>query len=334
MIIMRENTPVETMQNKDILENVGNTPLREFVVPELPLINLFIKLEGCNPTGSVKDRPAHFILKKELENGTINAETLIIESSSGNLGIALASYCKKFGLRFCCVIDKNISPFNETILRSLCPEVIKITEPDENGGYLLNRIRKISELKRQIKNGYWVNQYANPYNAEAHYKTLGVELCQQLKKIDYVFVGVSSGGTVTGLSRRMKEEHPETKIIAVDSWGSVIFGGAPQKRYIPGIGSSMVPSILKEAKIDEVVSVTEDAAIRACRDFKKKHSMLIGGSSGSVFAAIKKYFADKKNDDKPNIVAIFADRGERYMDTIYNDAWCMAKFNLKKDDLS
>lgn len=318
----------------DNLGNVGNTPLMEFDVSELPSIHLFVKLEGYNPTGSVKDRPAYFILKKELENGTINKNTLILESSSGNFGIALAAFCKKFGLHFCCAIDKNISPSNETILRALCPEVIKIIESDENGGYLLNRIRKINELKQQIKNCYWVNQYANPYNAEAYYKTLGVELCQKLKKIDYLFIGVSSGGTITGTSKRIKEEHPKAKIIAVDSVGSVIFGGVQRKRYIPGIGSSMVPSILKEAKIDEIVSVTEESAIKTCRSFKKNHSMLIGGSSGSVLAAVKQYFAEKKIYSRPNVVVIFADRGERYEGTIYNNTWCIEKYNFKKDDLS
>jgi cysteine synthase A len=213
----------------NILGNPGNTPCIPLKLENLDSIKVYAKLEGQNPTGSIKDRAASYILNKLISMREVNEKTIIIESSSGNFGIALASYCRKFGMIFYCVIDKNISPENETILCKLATKVYKISEADENGGYLLNRIRKVKQILQENKNSYWVNQYENPYNAEAYYSTLGKEICDFVKDIDYVFIGVSSGGTITGVSQKIKEVYPLAKIIAVDIDGSIIFGGKPKK---------------------------------------------------------------------------------------------------------
>ncbi|KKT26785.1 MAG: Pyridoxal-5'-phosphate-dependent protein subunit beta [Parcubacteria group bacterium GW2011_GWA2_43_9b] len=289
---------------------------------DLKNINLYAKFECYNPTGSVKDRAAFYIIKKALKLKKINKDTTLIESSSGNFGISLSSYCKKNGLKFYCVVDSHICPINEYLIETLSTKMIKVTEPDENGGYLLNRIKKVKELQEEIPNSYWVNQYGNPYNAEAYRETLGKEICKELKNIDYVFLGVSSGGTITGVSQKVKEVFPKAKIVAVDIVGSVIFGGKPEKRYIPGIGSSIIPSILKDARIDEVFTVDEASTTKMCHELLKEYNLFVGGSSGSVFSAVKKYFSGKKLKKKPNVVVIFADRGDRYINTIYNKSWC------------
>jgi len=307
---------------KSILEKLGKTPIVKIESKDLNNISLYAKLECYNPTGSVKDRAANYIIKKALKLKEINKDTTLIESSSGNFGIALSSYCKKNGLKFYCVVDPHICPVNEYLIETLSTKMIKVTEPDENGGYLLNRIKKVKELLKEIPNSYWVNQYGNPYNAEAYKETLGKEICNELDRIDYVFLGVSSGGTITGVSQKIKEVFPKAKIVAVDIVGSVIFGGKPKKRYIPGIGSSMVPSILKDAKIDEVFTVDEVSTTKMCHELLKEHNVFVGGSSGSVFSAVKKYFADKKFKKKPNVVVIFADKGDRYINTVYNKGWC------------
>lgn len=304
------------------LETVGNTPMIRWQVPELKKINLFAKLEFHNPTGSVKDRAASYIIKKLLDRKEIDKDTTLIESSSGNFGIALSAYCKKNGLKFIAVVDPCILSINEILIRSFGAEVIKVNVPDCNGGYLLTRIKKVKELIDEIDNSYWVNQYGNPYNAEAYYNTLGNEICDSLGNIDYIFMGVSSGGTITGVSNKIKERFPHSKVIAVDIVGSVIFGHPPHKRYIPGIGSSMVPKILEKAKIDDVVMIDELSTIEMCHQLLKQHYIFAGGSSGSVFAAIKKYFACKNFNRKINVVTVFADRGERYADTVYNEEWC------------
>ena len=314
----------------NILEKLGNTPMVKIKAEDLSQINLYVKLEYYNPTGSVKDRTAAYIIRKALDLKEIDRNTVLIESSSGNLGIALAAYCRELGLSFYCIVDPHISPVNEYLIKTLSTKMIKVTEPDENGGYLLNRIRKVKQLLKEIPNSYWVNQYGNPYNAEAYKETLGKEICDELKNIDYIFLGVSSGGTITGVSQKIKEIFPEAKVIAVDVIGSVIFGGAPRKRYIPGIGSSMVPSILKDAKIDEVLITDESSTIKMCHELLKNQRLFIGGSSGSVFSAVKKYFSGKKFEKKPNVVAVFADKGDRYINTIYNEDWYSRFFNTVK----
>ncbi len=303
------------------LNNIGHTPLVEMDILNVSGVNFYAKLEFQNPTGSMKDRSASYIIEKSLEVGLINKSTTLIESSSGNFGISLATYCKKYGLKFYCVVDPNISKTNEFLIRSLGAQVLKVENHDGNGGYLLNRLKKVKQLLREIPNSYWVNQYANLYSAEAYQKTLAQELCSSLERIDYVFVGVGSGGTVTGISRGVKEIFPEAKIIAVDTVGSVIFGGSPAKRRIPGIGSSIVPDLLKRAKIDDVIMVEESAAIIACRELLSERGLFVGGSSGSVYSAVKNYFCGSLPEKELNVVVIFADKGERYMDTVYNDTW-------------
>jgi cysteine synthase A len=306
----------------NFLEKVGNTPLVSVRVDGFDNINLFVKLETSNPTGSVKDRAAHYILRKLLSSGSIDHETTIIESTSGNFGVALSAYCKYYGLRFIAVVDPNITAMNEMLISGCGAEIVKVTQPDKHGGYLLNRIEKVKELQSKISNSYWVNQYENPLNAKAYYYSLGKEICYQLEEIDYAFMGVSSGGTITGVSQKLKENFPDVKVIAVDVEGSVIFNKPAQKRYIPGIGSSMVPKILQQALIDEVVMVSETASIRACHELLEKHSFFVGGSSGSVLAAIKKFFSENQVNRPVNVVALFPDRGERYYETIYNKNWC------------
>ncbi len=304
------------------LERVGHTPLVGLHLDDFDYLNLYVKLEYYNPTGSVKDRAASYVIQKLLERGEISRDTTLIESSSGNFGIALAAYCKRYGLKFIAVIDPCIQPINEILIKSFGAEMVKVEVPDSNGGYLLNRIKKVKELVHEIDHSYWVNQYGNPYIAEAYYHTLGNEICDSLENIDYIFMGVSSGGTITGVSHRVKERFPQAQVIAVDVIGSVIFGHPPAKRHIPGIGSSMKPEILKNAIIGDVVMVDEVSTVAMCHELLKKYFIFVGGSSGSVLAAIKKYFPGKKIDRKLDVVTIFPDRGERYVDTIFNEKWC------------
>jgi cysteine synthase A len=193
---------------------------------------------------------------------------------------------------------------------------------DRNGGYLISRLEMIEKLQRELSNVYWINQYANPLNAEAYYQSLGTEICNAFPdELHYVFLGVSSGGTITGLSRKIKERFPRARVVAVDIYGSVIFGHQPAKRVIPGIGSSIVPPILQRAHIDEVVLVSELETILQCRELVEQQYIFAGGSSGSVYAALKKYFSRLPPGPRQNVVCIFPDRGERYCSTIYDNRW-------------
>lgn len=305
-----------------ILKSVGNTPTVRIETSNNLGVNLYAKLEYFNPMGSIKDRAANYVLNKIVTENIINKKTKIIESSSGNYGVALSAYANLYGLDFTCVIDPLISSVNENLIRLLGAHIVKVDKRDDFGGYLHTRLSKVQDFLKQNENSYWINQYENPLNAEAYETTIGNEICNNFQKLEYAFVAVSSGGTITGVSKCLKKHFPEIKIVAVDVKGSIIFGGQANQRFVPGIGSSRIPPILKHALIDEVQIVSEPQAIYGCRELLQTQHLFVGGSSGAVYAAIKQKFESNKNVDCPNVLAIFADGGNRYSDTIYNDVWC------------
>src|SRR2546422_5254070 len=238
--------------------------------PHVPLavegMNLFAKLEYVTPVGSIKDRPAYWILKRAAERGEICDETTVIESSSGNFAVALATFTHLLGLRFIPVIDPNISRTYESFLRRLCPTVVKVEMRDDTGGYLKTRLQKVKELCATIPNAYWTNQYGNPDAMEAHYELTATEICADFDSLEYVFIGVSTAGTLAGGSRLLKEHYPKIRVIGVDTGCTGLSGGRPTKRHIPRIGSSIVPQLLSHAKIDDVVLVFQPETGQACRE--------------------------------------------------------------------
>ncbi|MBC9929288.1 2,3-diaminopropionate biosynthesis protein SbnA [Chitinophaga qingshengii] len=307
---------------QNVLRHVGNTPVVKLPLNGQPNVQLYAKLECYNPTGSIKDRAAHYVLSECLSNGVIDQETMIIESSSGNFGVALAAYTDMFGLRFTCVVDPNIAPVNEFLLRSFNANIVKVETPDKFGNFLAARISKVNEIVNSTSNIYWINQYQNPLNAQAYYETIGGEICSEFGSLDYIFIGVSSGGTIAGLSQRMKKYYPGVQVIAVDSVGSMIFTNSPCKRYIPGMGSSMRPEILKQAIIDDKVLVRETDAVDMCYRMLRDYHLLTGGSSGAIMYAVNEFFRQNVPDREVNVMAIFPDKGEKYINTIYNKEWC------------
>lgn len=297
--------------------------LRETPVVELHEegMHLFAKLEGHNPVGSLKDRPALWILRNGVLRGEIGNQTTLVESSSGNFASALAFFAHILGLDFIPVIDPNISNSYEMFLRQLCKTVVKVTERDERGSYLGIRLQKIKELCSTIENAFWTNQYGNIDAIEAHYRFTGEEICTQFNELDYVFIGVSTGATLAGVSRRLKERFPHVHIVAVDAEGSVIFGGPAKKRYIPGIGASFRTELVDHALIDDVVIVSEIETVRACQTLFSRHGLLVGGSSGSCYAAIKRLAPSMHSLKPPTVLFLCADRGTAYAATIFSDTW-------------
>jgi cysteine synthase A len=284
-------------------------------------VNLFAKLEYVNPVGSIKDRAAYWILKRAVERGDICDETTVIESSSGNFACALAAFTHLMGLRFIPVIDPNISGTYESFLRRLCPTVVKVEDRDDTGGFLKTRLQMVNQLCATIPSAYWTNQYGNLDAVEAHYELTAAEICADFDSLDYVFIGVSTAGTIAGVSRRLKEHYPRVRIVAVDSDGSVIFGGTPRKRHIPGIGSSIVPPLLSHARIDDVVWISERKTVEACRELLTTHGLFVGGSSGTAFAAIKRHAARMAGSRRPTVLFLCADRGTPYLDTVFDPTW-------------
>jgi 2,3-diaminopropionate biosynthesis protein SbnA len=284
-------------------------------------MDLFAKLEYVNPVGSIKDRSAYWILKRAAERGEICDATTVIESSSGNFASALAAFTRLVGLKFVPVIDPNISGTYESFLRRTCARVVKVTDRDDTGGFLKTRLQMVECLCDTIPNAYWTNQYGNPDAVEAHYQLTAGEICAEFASLDHVFIGVSTGGTIAGMSRRLKERYPNVRIIAVDTQGSAIFGDTPRKRHIPGVGSSIVPPLLSQAIIDDVVLIPERETVAACRELLLTHGLFAGGSSGTVFAAVKRYATRMRGPRRPTVLFVCADRGTPYLDTVFDPAW-------------
>src|SRR5258708_22902574 len=177
-------------------------------------MDLFAKLEYVNPVGSIKDRTAYWILARAAERGEICEETTVIESSSGNFAAALAAFTHLVGLRFIPVIDPNISGTYESFLRRICPTVVTVEDRDDTGGFLKTRLQKVKELCATIPNAYWTNQYGNLDAIDAHYELTGTEICADFESLDYVFIGVSTAGTVPVGSPPPPHPHPPHRATA------------------------------------------------------------------------------------------------------------------------
>ncbi|WP_394829355.1 2,3-diaminopropionate biosynthesis protein SbnA [Pendulispora albinea] len=327
-----------------LLDLVGNTPtvqLRSEATTEPA--HLFAKLEGYNPTGSTKDRPAAYIIRKLLLSGELRRGATVVESSSGNFGVALAAVCRAEGLRFVCVVDPLLLAHNRFLLEQYGAEISQVDTRDDSGGYLKGRIARVQEIVESTCGALWINQYANEGNARAHYFGTGMEIYKAFvdQGLDYVFVPVSSGGTIAGVSQLLKQLFPQVQIIAVDTSGSVIFGGPPGKRHIPGMGSSIRPDNLQRAQIDRVVMVDEEDIVRGCLELLHRFGLFVGGSSGAAYCAAKQLLNDPQfvpivsreypqwrahQREKPNVLLLFPDRGDRYGATLYSREWVTQTF--------
>ena len=277
-----------------------------------------IKLEGSNLYGSAKDRTAIYGLSKLLEQGLISKDTEIVESSSGNMGVALAAVGAHLNLRITIMIDDSISKLNEFLIKAYGAKTIKITEADENGSYLKNRLQAVKEYTAQRKNVYWFNQYGNPLVVEAYKETIGKEIIKQFPNVDYVFIAVSSGGTIAGISQAVHEYNKAIKVIAVDIEGSKIFDPATKKikRFI-GIGSSIRTDNFLRASIDDKIIVSEQDSIQALFSMVKDEQLCLGASSGCVVCGAKQYMK-LHNIRNKKIVIVSHDRGERYFTNLYS----------------
>ncbi|MDQ1567419.1 MAG: N-(2-amino-2-carboxyethyl)-L-glutamate synthase [Actinomycetota bacterium] len=310
---------------------VGRTPLvqlgRQFPPPGPTVI---AKLELMNPSGSMKDRSAAYIVERGLADGTITAGTHLIESSSGNFGIALATAARVHDLDFTCVVDPKTTRANLRILQHLGATVELVTEPDPHGCFLDCRLRRVAALCREVPGALWINQYANERNWQAHYHGTAGEILADLDRpLDCLVVPVSTTGTILGLARRLRVSFPDLHVVAVDAAGSVIFGGPPGPRHVPGLGAGRRPELLApgemgqgemgQGEIDEVVSVSDREAVAGCRSLAATEGILAGGSSGAVVAALARL--------RPGLPAgwqvltVLPDRGDRYLDQVYDDEW-------------
>lgn len=308
-------------------------PLRvngEFLRPTVPVFTainglcaaaVHLKLEGLNAAGSIKLKTALQLIDDLETSGRIGAGTQIVESSSGNLGVALALVCANRGYRFTCVTDPNTSRHAIRAMQAAGARVVRVDRRDAQGGYLATRIAWIREQVAHNPRWIWVNQYANPSNWRAHFRWTAPEIFSAYPNVDHLFVGAGTTGTLMGCLRYVRAHRLRTRVIAVDAVGSVTFGGPPGLRRIPGLGTSCRPPLceLPDAESpDTIVHVPEADTIRMCHALAE-HGLLTGGSTGSVLRAVQISSADIVASD--TVVAIAPDMGDKYLDTLYDADW-------------
>ena len=282
--------------------------------------DVFLKLEGFNVSGSIKVKTAIGLIEDLERRGIVRPhETVIVESSSGNLGIALSLVCAIKGYKFICVTDSNSTHANIRGMELYGATVLVVNDRDADGGFLNNRFRAIDDILQSEPNAVWLNQYDNIANKNIHAAETANEIAKEFEKVDWIFVGAGTTGTLAGISERLGHEFPKIKIVAVEPVGSVTFGGSPGKRNIPGIGTSLRPKLADLSNPDRIVEIDEATTVEACLSFVRDYHLLVGGSTGSVLAAVQQLSSEFTPGE--TIVAISADLGDKYLDTVYDPAW-------------
>ncbi|MFF5142343.1 2,3-diaminopropionate biosynthesis protein SbnA [Streptomyces sp. NPDC013157] len=280
---------------------------------------LYLKCEGFNFAGSIKIKAAVEMVAAKEREGRLRPGGTLVESSSGNMGVALSIVAASKGYRFVCVTDVRCTRAARLTMEALGGEVHVIGEPDAEGGYLGARIAHVRKLCEENAGYVWLNQYANSANWRGHYRTTGPEVAKAFPELDVLFIGAGTTGTLMGCARYFRENHPGVTIVAVDAAGSVTFGRPPGRRMIPGLGTSVRPPIFDASYADDVVYVEEAETIRMCRRLVG-HGYLFGGSTGTVVSGARDWLTAHGRDDM-TAVAISPDLGGNYLDTIYDEVW-------------
>ena len=300
---------------KGTIELIGNTPLVEAVNLEQAhdlQATLLIKLEYLNPAGSVKDRIAKAMIDEAEEQGLLHPDSVLIEPTSGNTGIGLASVAAARGYRLIITMPETMSVERRNLMKAYGAELV-LTEGAKG---MKGAIAKAEELANEIENSFIPGQFTNPANPEAHKKTTGVEIWDDTDgKVDIFVAGVGTGGTISGVGAYLKEKNPNVKIVAVEPKSSpVLSEGFAGAHKIQGIGAGFVPETLDTKIYDEVIAVENEAAFETGRKIARNEGVLVGISSGAaVWAAIQ--LAKRPENKGKVIVALLPDTGERYLST-------------------
>ncbi|MGP3955769.1 pyridoxal-phosphate dependent enzyme [Nonomuraea sp. 3N208] len=282
-------------------------------------VTVRLKLEGAGTWGSIKDRTALSLLRSVADQLAAPGAALV-ESTSGNLGVALASAARALGIPFTAVVDPSLSPVLAERLAGLGAVLSEVTRRDAQGGYLSARLDRVAELRAADPALVWTDQYHNPANPLAHYQGTGPELHKQAPgSTDAVFVAVSTGGTLAGLGRYLHGRRPKVRVIGVDVPGSRVFGDPAGTRLLTGIGASRPSAFLRPGDWDDVVIVDDADAVSHCHALADTTGIRLGGSSGAVLAACTRYLAEHPEITSP--VCVCPDSGGNYAQTLYAPAW-------------
>lgn len=297
---------------ENITELVGETPLLEMKRLEQKnqsSCRILAKLEYFNPAGSAKDRIAREIILSGLKDGSLTRESVVIEPTSGNTGIALAAIAASLGMRAIFTMPETMSLERRKLLQAYGAEIV-LTEGSLG---MSGAIKKAESLAGEIPGAFMPSQFTNPLNPMAHYKTTGPEIWEDTEGNVGIFIaGIGTGGTVSGTGKYLKEQNPEIKVIGVEPAGSpVITRGNAGSHKIQGIGAGFVPETLDKSILDEVICISDESAFNMAREASRE-GILVGISSGAALAAAETVSNRKENKGK-TIVVLLPDTGERYL---------------------
>lgn len=309
---------------------VGGTPLvrlRRLFGAGGPRI--FAKLESFNPGGSAKDRPAAAMLEAALRSGDLRPGDTVIESSSGNLGVALAQMCGWHGLQFVCVVDPRANRQTLQEIQAYGGRLHMLEEPDaETGDWLVARRRAVDDLLTRTPGAWTPDQYSNVLNPASHAEGTMNEVVQALGGPPAaLFVATSTTGTLQGCQQHLRSLGATTRVYAVDAEGSVLFGGAAGERLLPGFGAGVVPALAATAAPDGVLRVDDVDCVVGCRRLVRSESLLAGASAGGVVTAASGELHRFTPED--DVVLVLHDGGARYLDTVYDDDWVTANLGYQ-----
>lgn len=296
-------------------ELIGKTPLLELshIEDEYKLeANIIAKVEYFNPAGSVKDRIAKKMIDEAIKEGKINKDTVLIEPTSGNTGIGLASVAAAKGLKLIITMPETMSVERRNIIKAYGAEIV-LTEGVKG---MKGAIEKANELTKKYPNSFIPGQFDNPNNPKVHFETTGPEIYEDTDgKVDIFVAGVGTGGTITGVGAYLKSKNKDIKVVAVEPESSpVLSEGKSGPHKIQGIGAGFVPKVLDTSIYDEIIRVSNEDAFATGKLIGKKEGILVGISSGAaVFAAIE--LAKKEENKGKNIVVLLPDTGDRYLST-------------------
>lgn len=296
---------------KSAADMIGGTPLLELKQKDVQA-RVFAKVEGMNPAGSIKDRAALYMIKDAEADGRLKKGSVIIEPTSGNTGIGLASLAAARGYRIIIVMPDTMSMERRNLMKAYGAELVL----SEGAKGMKGAIEKAEALAGEISDSFIAGQFVNSSNAKAHYEMTGPEIWDDMDgKVDIFVAGVGTGGTITGAGTYLKEKNPDIRIVAVEPEASpVLSGGSAGPHKIQGIGAGFVPEILDTKVYDEVITVSNEDAIKTGADIAKTEGILVGISSGAAVFAARQLACRPENAGK-NIVVILPDNGDRYLST-------------------
>ena len=325
------------MPFRNVLETIGNTPLVEATRLDAGPCRLFLKLESQNPGGSIKDRMALSMVEAAERDGKLGPGGLIVEATAGNTGLGLALVAAQKGYRLLLVIPDKMAQEKIFHLRALGAEIY-ITRSDVGKGHP-DYYQDLAERLAREQGGFYVNQFANPANPDAHERTTGPEILEQMGgDLDAVVVGVGSGGTLTGIGRFMKRAAPKVKMILADPQGSVLApllktGTMPKPGswVVEGIGEDFVPPVCDLSLVSEALTVTDGEALATARDLLRKEGILGGSSTGTLLAAALRWCRAQKEPRR--VVTLVCDSGNKYLSKMFNDYWMLDQGFIQRERL-